>query len=109
MAKSTQNWKSKFRNSTAWKKFRKEVYHYYKGIDPITRKKLYAGYNTHHMDLNPDHYKDLSNMEHFVPLNKKTHDFIHWLYDYWIKDPEILDRIVQLLTDMREINNGGEI
>ena len=107
MGKMTQNQKSKFRASSPWKAFRKKVRDYYDNTDPITKKKLYKGFNVHHLDLNEKHYTDISDITHFIPLNKKTHDNIHWLYDYWKNDPEIINRIMEVLMMMKEINNNG--
>ena len=66
-----------------------------KGIDPITKHKLYKGWNLHHRHVtaDTDEYQDISNEEHYVCFNKQTHEFLHWLYRYWKKDPEILERL----------------
>lgn len=66
-----------------------------KGIDPITKHKLYKGWNLHHRHVtaDTDEYQDISNEEHYVCLNKQTHEFLHWLYRYWKNDPEILKRL----------------
>ena len=70
-------------------------------IDYITGKKLYTGFNVHHLDLHPENYKDL-NPEKFVCLNRKSHECIHFLYTYWKKDKEILERIKEILMRMEE-------
>jgi hypothetical protein len=36
-----------------------------------------------------------------------THDFIHWLYRYYPKDPAIIDRIKSEMERMLKINQGG--
>lgn len=100
-----QNKKSKFRQSKKWRDWRKTIYHKDGGKDYITQKKLYSGYNTHHLDLRESHYQDLSDQNRFLSLNKKTHDFIHWLYIYWTKDPKILDRIETVLKTMEYFSN----
>ena len=66
-----------------------------KGIDPITKHKLYKGWNLHHrhVSADTDEYQDISNEEHYICLNKQTHEFLHWLYRYWKNDPEILKRL----------------
>lgn len=97
--------KRKFRQSTKWKKFRNYLITRQKGIDIITGKKLCKGADCHHLDLNENNYSDLSNVDHFVMLNKQTHKYIHWLYNYYKKDPEIFKRLEQLLNKMKEINN----
>ena len=95
-----QNLKSKFRSSAVWKKWRKVIYDKDKGKDFITQKKLYKGSTTHHMDLREEHYKNLENPERFLSLNTMTHKFIHWLYTYWVKDKDIINRITKVLEDM---------
>ena len=90
-----QKSKRNFRNSKAWKEFRKKIMHEQHGIDPITRSKLAKGCNLHHRHVTADEddYKDMSNEEDFVMLNSMTHKMLHFLYTYWKKDPLILDRI----------------
>lgn len=100
-----QTLKSKFRASSIWKKWRKRIYDKDHGKDYITGKKLYAGYNCHHIDLRAEHYKDLRDENRFISLNKNTHQFIHWIYDYWNKDPLIIDRIIDILNQMKLYSN----
>ena len=105
----TQNWKSKFRASSIWKNFRKKIMNKQKGIDPITKAKLYAGFNVHHLCLDENKYKDLTNEEDFVALNKKTHDFLHWAYTYYKKfGYDFIDIFVYYLDRMIELNKKGE-
>lgn len=101
----TQRVKAKFRSSSIWKKWRKFIYHKDKGIDYITGKKLYSGYNCHHLDLNEAHYKDLTDPSHFISLNKQTHQFIHWAYLYYRQDKAFVDRFKEILDRMVEIND----
>ncbi len=101
---ASQKMKTKFRSSKAWKEFCHKKYTEQKGVDPITLKKLYKGCNTHHMDLNEKHYKDLSNPNHFYTLNKNTHRWVHEIFNYYKADPAILDRLKKLLDEMVEIN-----
>lgn len=100
-----QNKKSDFRRTKTWKDFRTKKFEDQDGIDPVTNKKLYKGANLHHLDLNEEHYEDISDETHFVLLNKKTHDCIHFLYNYYKVDPEVLERVRQILQKMKEINN----
>ena len=95
----TQKAKRNFRASKIWKAFRHEKHVEQKGIDPITNKKLVKGANLHHRHVtaDTDEYQDISNKEHYVMLNKQTHEFLHWLYRYWKHDPEILNRIEEEL------------
>ena len=101
---ATQKMKRDFRKSKIWVSFRHQINVKQHGLDPITQKKLYRGANLHHKDLNEAHYTDLSNEDHFVMVNKQTHDAIHWLYTYYRKDKDIIKRIADLLEEMYVIN-----
>ena len=94
-----QKEKRNFRASKVWKAFRKKMMNKQKGLDPITKHKLYKFWNLHHRHVtaDTDEYQDISNEEHYVCLNKQTHEMLHWLYRYWKNDPEIIDRIVKEL------------
>ena len=98
----TQNKKSKFRSTSAWKNFRKKMKEKQK-VDFITGKPLYAGFNLHHLDLDEKHYEDISNEDNFVCLNKTSHETIHWLFRYknW---RQLLKNIETLLEKMEKIN-----
>ena len=52
-------------------------------------------------DESVENYDNLS-MDRFVPLNKMTHDTIHFLYRYYRKDKHILERIREVLERMLE-------
>lgn len=99
-----QRKKAKFRNTSKWKKFRQLLAAKHNNIDIVTMKKLYKGYNCHHKDLNEDHYEQLIE-DNFICLNKNTHEFIHWLYNYYKDDETILYRIKKLLDEMKALNN----
>ena len=71
-------------------------------VDEVTLKPLYKGWNLHHMDQRPEHYTNVDNECRFRALNKQTHEFIHWLYRYYVKDPFILDRIEETLEYMKK-------
>lgn len=75
---SSKEIKSKLRRSREWKEFRKNLITKQQ-IDPITKKKLTAGCNCHHLDLNVNHYSDLKE-ENFVILNRQSHEIIHFLF-----------------------------
>lgn len=102
---SSQSWKTKFRASSEWKKWRHQVFVKDNGIDYITGKKLISGCNCHHEDLREEHYKDLRDINRFRMLNKLTHKMLHWLYTYWIKDKDIVKRIVDVLEEMEQYSN----
>ena len=97
--------RANFRKTKAWHELREQKRQEQK-VDYLTQKKLTKTFNLHHLDLNPDNYSDISNSEHFIGLNKKSHDCIHFLYSYYSKDPEVLDRLKSLLDLMKEINRG---
>lgn len=109
---STQKVKTKFRRSKKWLDFRKKM-RKKQSTDPITNYPLRAGCNLHHKNLNPNNYQDISNESHFIFLNKQTHETIHWLYNYYVKDDKILERIKVLLDEMKGItkddNNSLDI
>lgn len=94
-----QNSKSKFRSTSKWKKFRKSLKEKRK-LDEITLKPLYKGWNCHHMILDPKKYEDLTNEDNFATLNHNTHEFIHWAFNNYKKDPLFLDRVKYVLDDM---------
>jgi hypothetical protein len=49
-----------------------------------------------------ENYEKLN--DNFLPCNNMTHDFLHWLYRYYPKDPAIIDRIKAEMERMKEIN-----
>lgn len=95
--------RANFRSKKIWRDFREEKRTNDK-LDFLTRKKLSKSFNLHHMDLNPEHYDDLSNPDNFIPLNKKSHECIHFLYDYYVKDPAIIGRLKDCLDRMIKVN-----
>ena len=95
--------KAKFRQSKEWKEFRKRIFNKQDGKDIITGKKLYKGYNVHHLDMSEANYDKLIE-ENFVALNKQTHETIHTLFRYYQNDPAILDRLKTVLDIMKELN-----
>lgn len=97
-----QNSRSKFRASSKWKNFRKYMKQLWK-IDYITQSPLRTGYNLHHLDMSDENYEVLDK-NLFIPLNKKTHDVLHFIYSYYKKDKTILSRLEEILDKMVEIN-----
>lgn len=98
--------KSEFRKTKEWKQFRIEKREAQNGKDPITGKRLSKGAPLHHMDLNPEHYTDISNSFNFVMLNSTTHEMLHRLYLIYRKDPEVIERLKDYLDQMVELNKG---
>jgi hypothetical protein len=103
----SQKDKTKFRRSAKWKKFKAYV-RKIKKVDCITLYPLRKGHNLHHLDLNEAHYEDVSDISHFEPLNRKTHETVHFLYPYYVKDNAIIDRLRDLLERMRIINESDK-
>ena len=97
--------KGKFRLTKIWKEFRKK---FEKQVDPITLKKLPKRFNLHHLSLSPTEYTDLDESK-FKPHSNAVHDFIHWLYGYYRKDKDILNRIKEELDLMVELNEGKDV
>jgi len=104
----SQKDKTKFRQSAKWKKF-KVYMKKLKKVDCVTLFPLRKGHNLHHLDLNDEHYTDISDISHFEPLNRKTHETVHFLYSYYVKDEKIIDRLHDLLERMRVINDKTRI
>lgn len=92
--------KQEFRMSNTWKHFRRKMRKKHFGMDKITMKPLLRTWNLHHIDLRSENYCNITNENMFVPLNEDTHKFIHWLYPFYKKDKEIIERIRTLLFSM---------
>jgi hypothetical protein len=103
--KSTQAEKKSFRGSGIWQKWRNHMKAYANYKDYITGKPLRSGWNCHHMDLDEEHYQDLSDETHFMALSKKTHDLLHFCYTYYSKDENFIWRLKDALDRMVEINH----
>lgn len=97
-----------FRRSSKWKRFRIECKIHYARLDYITGKQLRRDWNLHHLDLRVSNYDNLSDIRKFLPLNKDTHEFIHWLYNFYKQDKNILKRIESVLVKMDMCTNGGK-
>ena len=102
---NNQKTKQKFRASKKWKDFRAKK-RKEQEKDPITGAKLGKTCNCHHMDLDENHYEDLSNEDNFICMNKMSHDVIHFIFSR--KDPKrwrqrILN-IINILKHMEKLN-----
>ncbi len=102
--KNAQQYKTSFRSTSAWQKFRKRMKRESGDLDYITGRHLAKGWSLHHMDLDRSHYTDISDDDRFVCMNSKTHEFIHWIYSLYEEDEEIIDRLDEVLHRMKEIN-----
>lgn len=100
-----KNPKEEFRKSDEWLDFRRKIAESFANKDPITGKRLAKGFNVHHMRTNQDleGYCDLSKEDEFVPLNRYTHKLLHYLFTYYKKDKDILDRVRNTLDRMCEL------
>ena len=94
--------KKAFRKTKAWREFSKELKAERK-VDALTLAKLRKGSLSHHLDLNPDNYEKLIK-ENFECLNMKSHDVVHFMYNYYKKDPAIVDRLKDILHKMVLLN-----
>lgn len=54
------------------------------------------------------YYEDISNKENFLALNSETHKIVHYLFNYYKKDPDVLKRLEAVLNKMRELNGDEE-
>ena len=97
--------RAQFRKSDAWHAFKAKC-RLHTSTDFITKEPLSKTWNLHHLDLNVRHYDDISDMDHFMPLNKKTHEMVHELYKLYHKDRKVLDRLKQVLDKMEELTDG---
>lgn len=96
--------KNKFRNSKEWKEFRLKL-RVEQQIDPVTGSKLTKMASCHHLDLDAEHYDQLID-DHFVMLNSKTHETVHFLYNNdYDKMTLRLNNLKKLLDKMWQINN----
>ena len=110
----TKEERIKFRNTKAWKAFRDDMRYTVndKGkrvidVDGITGSKLGPRYNLHHLSANDDEYTDL-NPYKFAKLNQQSHQFIHWLYTQYLKDPGVLNRVENIIKLMSIYSNGRD-
>ena len=94
--------KKEFRKSKVWRDFSKELKEERK-VDALTLAKLRKGSLSHHLDLNPDNYEVLDKAN-FECLNMKSHDVVHFMYNYYKKDPAVIDRLKDILHKMVLLN-----
>ena len=99
--------KSQVRKTPEWKQLRIDLADRYGDTDPITNKKLLKGWNAHHMRMSEETYGDLD-LDYFLPLNKQTHETLHWLFRYASKDSDFMNRLCQYVAKMVKFNLGDE-
>ena len=96
----TQSEKAKFRQSAKWINYRSKRGMIDK-VDAITNRKLQKGWNLHHLAGNSDiPYDYIDDDRLFVCLNKSTHEVVHTLFRYYLKDKSVLDRLAVILEKM---------
>lgn len=98
-----QKMKRNFRKTQRWLAFKIFMKERCGAVDAITLKKLYKTWQLHHRNLDESQYEVL-NPSHFLCCNNLTHKVIHWLWTYYQKDPQIIDRLKEELEKMAEIN-----
>ena len=100
--------KAKFRQTKELKDFRETIRE--KKLDSLTEEPLKPKFTLHHSDLNPEHYKDLSNTDMFDGFNSSfEHRIVHYLYTRYIRDPRIIARLEGIIKKMVEINKWKDI
>lgn len=97
----TQQEKTKFRASAKWKKFRAFMKKFSGGVDAVTGKPLYKGWQLHH--LQEKCYDDLT-PEKFACLNRESHKVIHWLSRYSNYE-EVAANLVAIVKKMKEFES----
>ena len=90
-----------FRKTKEWKAWRAKC-RLHCSKDYITKKPLEREWNLHHLDLNTSRYNQITDMNRFMPLNKKTHEIVHEIYKWYKRDPSVLDRLKETLDKMKE-------
>lgn len=100
----TRQEKKAFRLTKTWSNFRQRMRKKCGCRDMITYKELTRTWNLHHLDMKSENYTDLSNPDKFVPMNKDTHEFIHWLFRLYRHDRSIILRIKNVLDLMLMYN-----
>ena len=103
---TVQQKKTKFRQSYKWKKLRTRL-KAEREVDELTQLPLQAGWSLHHMDLDEAHYTNISDPSKFMCLNRQSHEILHWLLKHSERDPEFLDRLVDICNEHKEINKKG--
>ena len=115
-----QDIKKKFRLTSVWKDFRKQLYikevktlkngkeKIICNVDELTLRPLKKEYQLHHCDLNSKHYFNLDK-NNFALLNSASHDIVHTIYSEVCKDKQYLDRLINLINKMGELNDWKDI
>ena len=113
MAKLSDKQKAKrnFRNSKAWRLFRKSKMNEQKNICFLSHRKLSGRWQLHHRlhstKYAEEHYKDLSDSNNFIAINSKQHDLLHDLIYGYVKygGEEYLKRLMDEVRYEVQLNN----
>ena len=100
---TSQQKKTKFRQSYKWKRLRNRLKEE-RVNDELTDEPLQPGWSLHHIDMNENHYFNITNEDNFMCLNRQTHEFLHWLLRHYKRNPEILDNLRAVCEKHKEIN-----
>ena len=100
----TREEKEAFRKTSRWKHWRTKIKGLFHNMDMITLRPLTKTWNLHHLDMRDANYTKLDDPKRFLPLNKDTHDFVHWLWRLYKKDKKVLDRLRTVMQKMEEYN-----
>lgn len=99
--------KAKYRKTVEWQNFRQSFRD--KHLDRLTNEPLKSKYTLHHSDLDSNHYTNLEE-KNFMGFNTSyEHRLVHYLYTRYLKDPQILLRLEQIIKEMVEINKWKDI
>ena len=102
-----QQEKSKFRETTFWKEFRKGLKEKRK-VDAITGRKLTKTWNCHHERFDSRLYTDL-NDDYFLCLNNQMHDLLHVCVSETIKNPQFMKRLSEVVYYHIRLNNNKDV
>lgn len=69
-----------FRHSAAWKSLKEQISHIQHNKCFVSGRPLTGKAALHHLDLDPEHYEDISDVARFVYLSADIHDAVHTLY-----------------------------
>ena len=102
-----QQEKSKFRETTVWKEFRKKLKEKRK-VDAITGRKLTKTCNCHHERFDSKLYTDL-NDNYFLCLNNQMHDLLHICVSETIKNPQFMKRLSKIVDYHIRLNDNKDV
>lgn len=102
-----QQEKSKFRETSVWKEFRKNLKEKRK-VDAITGRKLTKTWNCHHERFDPSLYTNLQE-RYFLCLNNQMHDLLHVCVSETIKNPKFMKKLTDMVNFHIKLNEGRDV